>query len=79
MAATLTIYPDPPVHGELLSISTDGETPKKLTVTWTPDSLGSRTVVLEEAKEVVMVPATATDVTIHDQSEECPDVSRVVA
>jgi len=77
---TITIYPDPPLRGELLSVSTDDELPKKLTVLWKLANGSSQTepLTLNEAKENITVPMTAVSVNIHDTDEECADVSRVV-
>lgn len=78
---TISIYPDPPVHGELLSVSTDGTIPKALTLTYGLTGGGASVVglTLTEPKENTTVPDGASNVTIHDKDGECNDVSRIVA
>lgn len=80
MPPTISIYPDPPIHGETLSVSTNGTLPKHLSLTYTVTPSGTKVVKLTmtEGKENVLIPADAVGVTIHDLDGQCNDVSRII-
>lgn len=81
MPPTITVTPDPLVHGQSACVSTDGTLPKDIdaTITHADGSVTHETIKLVEAKTTWTVPSTAQKVVFHDTSGQCADVTRIVA